>query len=67
MAERASVRAVAREAKTVPADEAMLFFVFKPEQHSKASYRTILEDSLEKQRINVHEAVPVINGHGEPV
>lgn len=59
-AEQAVVRKVAKVASTVPLDEAMLFFVFKPQQFSQDNYRHILEEKLQHAGIDLYGTVPVL-------
>jgi hypothetical protein len=65
-AEQAVARKVAKTAASeVPQDEAILFFVFKPEQHSQANYRTILEQHLVKNGVDLQGTV-LVNGEDKP-
>ena len=59
MAEQKVAKRVALTAAALPLDEAILFFVFKPEQFSQETYRSILEHHLVKQGIDLKATVSV--------
>lgn len=67
-AEQAVVRKVAKVATQIPKDEAMIFFVFKPQQYSPKSYRQILEAKLQQAGIDLDGTVPVLeyDENGKP-
>jgi len=62
--ERQAVRSVAEVAKTIPLNEGILFFVFKPDQHSTGNYRNILLNTLEEKGIDLTETVDVQTSKG---
>jgi hypothetical protein len=60
MAEQKVAKKVAQTAAAeVPLNEAMLFFVFKPEQSSQAAYSSVLKHQLVKQGIDLQGTVSV--------
>jgi hypothetical protein len=70
MAEQKVAKKVAQTAAMeVPLNEAMLFFVFKPEQSSQATYRSVLEQQLIKQGIDLQGTINVTeyDASGQPV
>jgi hypothetical protein len=60
MAEQSVVRKVAKVAAGLPKDEAILFFVFKPQQMSQDNYRRVLEAKLSEAGVDLHGTVPVL-------
>lgn len=68
-AEQQVVRQVVKVASQIPLDEAILFFVFKPQQHSQNTYRRILEEKLQNAGIDLYRSVPILeyDEHGTPV
>ncbi|MBS0167554.1 MAG: hypothetical protein JSR29_15840 [Nitrospira sp.] len=68
-AEQQVVRRVVKVATQIPVDEAMLFFVFKPQQYSQHTYQHILETKLRQAGVDLTATVPVLeyDHEGKPV
>jgi len=60
MAEQSVARRTAKVAATLPREEALLFFVFKPEQMGQDEYRRVLEAKLQREGIDLTATVPVM-------